>query len=126
METVSASIDVLRADALITDSLAKDLVQRGREIIYTDGNGHSIINVDTLSRSFEPGDRVDVNILKKKSLIPYDTAYLKVLARGAIDKALTVYANEFSLSAVKMIVLTGGEAIRVATAKGKQRDEGKR
>ena len=84
-ETVSASIDVLRADALITDSLAKDLVQRGREIIYTDGNGHSIINVDTLSRSFEPGDRVDVNILKKKSLIPYDTAYLKVLARGAID-----------------------------------------
>ena len=120
-EVVSASIDVMHADALITDSLAKDLVQRGRDVVYTGGSARGIVNVDTLSKNFDQGDRIDVNILKKKSLIPYDTAYLKVLARGSIDKALTVYANEFSLSAVKMIVLAGGEAIRVATAKEKQR-----
>ena len=112
-------IDVAHAEELITDALAKDLLKRSREAVYTDGDGRGIINVDTLSSAFAPGDRVDVNILKRKSLIPYDTAYLKVLARGVIDKPLSVYANDFSLAAVKMIALTGGEAVRVVTLKKK-------
>ena len=121
-----SSINTERADELISDSLAKDLLKKKREVVYTDGDSKSIVNVDTLSQSFRPGDRVDVNILKEKSLVPYDTAYLKVLARGAIDKPLSVYANDFSLSAVKMIALTGGEAIRVVTLKsGSQRDRKK-
>ncbi|MBQ2876775.1 MAG: uL15 family ribosomal protein [Clostridia bacterium] len=108
-------VDMEKADSLITDSLAKDLIKRGRETVRTEGKAHSIINVDTLSEGFTSGERVDVNILKSRGLVPYDTAYLKVLARGIIDKPLKVYANEFSLSAVKMIALTGGEAIRVVT-----------
>ena len=112
-EDLGVNID--KADSLITDSLAKDLIKRGKETIVTEGRGQGIINVDTLSKSFRSGDRVDVNILKEKNLIPYDTAYLKVLARGAIDKPLRVFANDFSLSAVKMLALTGGEAIKVNT-----------
>ena len=113
-------IDVEHADELITDALAKDLIKRGRETVVTEGNRREIINVDTLSRGFLPGDRVDVNILKRKSLIPYDTAYIKVLARGVIDKPLSVYANDFSLSAVKMITLAGGEAVKVITLSKKE------
>ena len=79
------------------------------------GRRRGIVNVDTLSRSFSAGDRVDINALKSRSLIPYDTAYIKVLARGMIDKPLYVYANDFSLSAVKMIALTGGRAVKVNT-----------
>ena len=82
-----------------------------------------IINVDTLSRSFSAGERVDINLLKRKSLIPYDTGYIKILARGIIDKPLNVYANDFSLSAVKMIALSGGKSIKVGTVSGiKSRD----
>ncbi|MBO5908183.1 MAG: uL15 family ribosomal protein, partial [Clostridia bacterium] len=109
------SMDIERADGLISDSLAKDLVRSEGIVIETEGNKKRIINVDTLSESFSAGDRVDINLLKEKSLVPYDTAYIKVLARGMIDKPLTVYANDFSLSAVKMIALTGGEAVRVVT-----------
>ena len=105
------------ADAAITDTLARNLIKEEREVIYTSGKSKSIINVDTLSRNFIDDDRVDVNILKKKSLVPYDTNYIKVLARGAIDKPLHVFANEFSLSAVKMILLSGGEVIRVISEK---------
>ena len=119
-------VNIDKADRLITDSLAKDLIRREREALITYGGGQGIINVDTLSRSFKSGERVDVNILKEKRLVPYDTAYLKVLARGVIDKPLRVYANEFSLSAVKMIALTGGEVIKVNTvirkSGGKKRD----
>ncbi|MBO5879224.1 MAG: uL15 family ribosomal protein, partial [Clostridia bacterium] len=107
-------IDAAYADGTITDSLAKDLLRRDIDII-TDGRRRRIINIDTLSRSFASGDRIDINILKEKRLIPYDTGYIKVLARGIIDKPLDVYANEFSLTAVKMIVLSGGKAVRVST-----------
>lgn len=120
--TESLGVDVERADELISDSLAKNLVRKGGIAVYTDGCSKSIINVDTLSENFHPGDRIDVNALKKKSLIPYDTAYIKVLARGIIDKPLSVYANDFSLSAVKMIALTGGEAIKTVTLKPKDKN----
>lgn len=108
------------ADAMLSDSMAKEMIRDEREKIYTDGKSKSIINVDTLSRNFIADERVDVNILKQKSLVPYDTAYIKVLARGAIDKPLHVYANDFSLSAVKMILLSGGEARRVTTVRSEK------
>ena len=110
------SIDVERADALLTDGIAKTLIMR-EDCIKTDGRKKCVINVDTLSENFVSGERVDINVLKERGLIPTDAGYLKVLGRGAIDKNLRVFANAFSLSAVKMIVLTGGSAI--ITKKGK-------
>ena len=114
-ESGTTAVNAEYADTAITNSLAKDLIRRDDDVV-TSGHRHGIINVDTLSRSFSAGDRVDINSLKSRSLIPYDTAYIKVLARGMIDKPLCVYANDFSLSAVKMIALTGGKAIKVNTA----------
>ena len=52
---------------------------------------------------------------KKKKLLASDIGYLKVLARGSIDKPLTVYADDFSLGAIKMIALTGGRTFHVRT-----------
>lgn len=108
-------IDAQHADMLITDSLAKSLLRKEGDVIYTSGNSRGIINVDTLSENFAVGDIIDVNRLKDKGLIDGQVAYIKVLARGRIDKPLTVYANDFSPSAVKMIALTGGKAIKVIT-----------
>ncbi len=116
----STPMDAERADALISNSLAKDLIGTGEECILTSGRRKSVINIDTLSESFSAGERVDVNILKSMNLVPYDTAYIKVLARGMIDKPLFVYANDFSSTAVKMLALTGGRAIRVSTVKYKE------
>lgn len=113
----SMSVDRERADSLISDALAKELVRRESVKIYTNGNKKGIINIDTINENFQSGDKVDVNKLKEMSLIPYDTAYIKVLARGMIDKPLFVFANDFSLSAVKMIALTGGEANRCITVR---------
>ena len=118
-ETALLSVDAERADTLISDSLAKTLIATEAEPIYTDGRRKRIINVDALSTHFKAGERVDVNILKERGLVPADTAYIKVLAGGIIDKPLTILANDFSLAAVKMIALTGGEARRVITIRKK-------
>ena len=119
-EAALLSVDAERADTLISDSLAKTLISNDPEPVYTDGRRKRIVNVDTLSAHFAAGERIDVNILKARGLIPADTAYIKVLAGGVIDKPLTVLANDFSLAAVKMIALTGGEARRVITVRKKE------
>ena len=123
LSLVDFEIDAERADGLITDSLAKSLINREGEIIYTRGSEKEIINVELLSKNFEAGERVDVNSLKKKGLISSQTAYIKVLGGGKIDKPLMVFANDFSLSAVKMIALTGGKVIKVVTFKERNPDE---
>ena len=72
-----------------------------------------VVNVDTLSKAFASGDVVDLEALKKKGLVPKNAKAIKILARGALDKVLTVRADDFSADAVKMIVLTGGKASRI-------------
>ncbi len=108
-----SSVDRERADELITNSIARTLVRRTDETVVTPGRKRAVINVDTLSENFDRGDRVDINILKEKGLVPIDAGYYKVLARGTLDKPLVIYANDFSISAVKMIALTGGEVYKL-------------
>ena len=120
---VDLEIDAEKADTLISDSLAKSLIKREGEMVFTNGSEKGIVNIDLLNKNFSSGDRVDINSLKEKGILGEEVAYYKVLAGGKINKALKVYANDFSLTAVKMIALTGGEAIKIVTFKDKSKDE---
>ena len=120
---VDLEIDAEKADTLISDSLAKSLIKREGEMVFTNGSEKGIVNIDLLNKNFSSGDRVDINSLKEKGILGKEVAYYKVLAGGKINKALKVYANDFSLTAVKMIALTGGEAIKIVTFKDKSKDE---
>ena len=68
-----------------------------------------IVNIDTLSRHFAAGDTADLAAMKAKGLVPARETAVKVLARGVLNKPLTVVADDFSADAVKMILLTGGK-----------------
>lgn len=68
-----------------------------------------IVNIDTLSRHFAAGDTADLAAMKAKGLVPAKETAVKVLARGVLNKPLTVVADDFSVDAVKMILLTGGK-----------------
>ena len=67
-----------------------------------------IVNVDILSENYEDGDDVTLDSLKAKGLISERAEFVKVLARGLLDKRLNVKLQDYSLEAVKMIVLVGG------------------
>ena len=61
-----------------------------------------------------------LNILKKKGLVSPDISYIKLGARGFLDKPLFVYANSFTPQAIKMLSLTGGGAYKcVSVSLGK-------
>lgn len=106
LDEISAS-DV---GSYMADDRAKLRVQEGNEV--SDRTKSGIVNVDTLGKFFNEGEKVTVAEIKRRvSYFPKNVTYIKVLARGKLDKPLIVVADDFSLEAVKMIVLTGGRAI---------------
>ena len=109
VESVSAD----EADSLLSDEEVKKAVESDIEYVKKGDTKKDIVNVDELSEAFNAGDVVDLKSLKEKGLIDPRTKTVKVLARGTINKPLTVKAHVFSETAVKMIVLTGGKVIKV-------------
>ena len=115
------AVDVQKADGLISDSLSGTLLRKSELSVGTEGSGWSTVAVSALSDSFSRGDRIDINAMKDKGLVPADALKVRVIAEGRIDKPLTVKANEFSPTAIKMIALTGGEAVRITTTREKNK-----
>jgi large subunit ribosomal protein L15 len=72
-----------------------------------------IINVGVISAAYQAGETVDLASLQAKGMIDGNIGRLKVLASGTLDKPLTIKADAFSVQAVKMITLTGGQAIEL-------------
>ncbi len=108
---VVSAVTVEQAEEMMSDVTAATMVERV-EGERTAGKKY-IVNVDTLSAHFQSGETVNLRTLKERGLVPNKAGTVKVLARGMLDKALTVEAADFSLDAVKMIVLTGGKAVRL-------------
>jgi hypothetical protein len=113
-------------DSLVSDELAETFIEdKHKEAIYvpekatgskpsTDLLGKKgIINIDTLSVNFEENDLVTLDILKEKGLVDKKVSEIKVLARGMLTKPLHVVANDYSIEAVKMIILIGGKATKI-------------
>ena len=107
-----ASVSAEEAEMLMSDEDAKNL--RSEEIDpsdSTEGNRKAEINIDTICRMYYAGDTVTLKSLKEKKLVGQRVGSVKILGRGIVDKPLRVVAQDFSASAIKMILLTGGEAI---------------
>ncbi len=108
---VRAEVTATEVDKIMTDEVAESFVEQSEK--SSDKTKQGIINIDVLSQYFDGGEVVTLDEIKKRvNGFNKKTTYVKVLARGTLDKALTVEADSFSLQAVKMIVLTGGKVIK--------------
>ena len=103
-------VSTFEVNNLMTDDTAYSNIERSKRVIDKTKTG--IINIDVISTYFDNGDVVTLEAMKEK--IPgfkKNITYVKVLARGTLNKALTVEADDFSVEAVKMILLTGGRVV---------------
>lgn len=107
-ESISAS----KADEVMSDEKAEASIEEIMVNKHDEGR-KEIINIDTLSEHYNNGDEVTLESLIEKKLVSSKTGHIKVLARGVLDKTLHVVANEYSLQAVKMIILVGGSVKKV-------------
>ena len=71
---------------------------------------YAVVNLDTLAERFEKGTVVTLELLQEKGLVSGTAARVKVLARGEIDKSLTVRVHKFSGKAAEKIAAAGGAA----------------
>ena len=109
---VRETISIEEAQEAISDSVASHFVEVKKAEEEKKYLKKCIINIDVLSEHFEAGATVDLQALKDKGLLPPKADYVKVLARGVLDRSLKVVAQDFSTDAVKMIILTGGRAVK--------------
>ncbi len=108
---IRKSVSATEADVLMKDEVAEILIESLGGV--SDRSKTGIINIDTLSQHFKDGETVTLEDVKKRVKgFGKNVTYLKVLARGTLDKKLTVEADGFSLQAAKMIILTGGKAVK--------------
>ena len=104
-------VDAEQADELMTDEEAEEHIEIIEEAPGRERKGKlHAINLDTLCESFDDGETVTLEALKKKNLAPQNSGRVKILARGRMTKNLDIVADSFSLQAVKMITLAGGRA----------------
>lgn len=106
------ALDAAYADGLLSNGLAREMITKGG-VVITDGRAKAEISVGELSAAFDNEEEIDINLLKERRLIPQDSYKIKITAEGKIDKPLKIFANEFDITAAKMIILSGGKAVRV-------------
>ncbi len=70
---------------------------------------YAIVNLDSLN-VFEDGTEVTPTVLLEKGIINNEKSGVKVLAKGELNKKLTVKAAKFSASAKAAIEAAGGTA----------------
>lgn len=110
-------VSAIEVKDIVSDEVTKHLIEKEEDAEKIYGNKKAIINLDVISRSFEANDVVTVNTLKEKHLIAKNVYFVKVLARGVIDKPLVIKAQDFSIDAAKMIQLTGGKVVMLTKRK---------
>ena len=69
---------------------------------------YAIVNLDTLN-IFEDGTEVTPALLIETGVVSKEKAGIKILAKGSIEKKLTVKAHKFSSTAKEAIEAAGGK-----------------
>src|SRR5215218_9006009 len=69
------------------------------------------VNLQDLERHFKEGDEVTLATLKARGLGSRKDIPVKILAKGAISKPLTVHAHKFSAAAREAIEAAGGTCV---------------
>ena len=73
----------------------------------------AVVNVSVLEEQYNDGDTVNIESLIEKGIINSKVGYVKLLAGGKLDKKLNVELQDYSIEAVKMIILLGGTVKKV-------------
>ncbi len=68
---------------------------------------YAVVNLETLNR-FDEGTVVTPELLVETGIVKKEMAGIKILAKGKLDKKLTVKAHKFSAAAKEAIEAAGG------------------
>ena len=112
-EAIVEEISSEEADKIAEEQHIDATMDEGIDYITAKDTKKVIVNIDSISKAYHAGEIVNIASLKEKKLIVKNAKFVKVLARGTLDKPLKIKAGEFSDTAIKMIRLVGGSPTHV-------------
>ncbi len=112
-EAVVEEVSSEEADKIAEEQHIDATMDEGYDYISAKDTKKVIVNIDSISKAYHAGEIVNIASLKEKKLIVKNAKFVKVLARGTLDKPLKIKAGEFSDTAIKMIKLVGGSPTHV-------------
>ncbi len=75
---------------------------------------HTPVNIEVLNRVFSSGDTINIDTLIEKAVVETKSGkkpQVKILAKGELDKALTIEALPVSSKAKELIEKAGGKIV---------------
>ncbi len=112
-EAIVEEVSSEEADKIAEEQHIDATMDEGIDYITAKDTKKVIVNIDSISKAYHAGEIVNIASLKEKKLIVKNAKFVKVLARGTLDKPLKIKAGEFSDTAIKMIRLVGGSPTHV-------------
>ncbi len=112
-EAIVEEVSSEEADQIAEEQHIDATMDEGIDYITKKDTKKVIVNIDSISKAYNAGEIVNIASLKEKKLIVKNAKFVKVLARGTLDKPLKIKAGEFSETAIKMIKLVGGSPTHV-------------
>ena len=91
-----------------TMPLYRRLPRRGFNNKRFRGDEFAIVNVGQLDASFEPGETVNIDVLRSRGLVKKNAKKVKVLGHGGLEKALKLQVQAISSSARAKIEAASG------------------
>lgn len=96
---------------MISTEVANSMVSKTQRVVNKKNKG--FVNVGQLNQYFKANETVTLDEVKKR--VPgmdKNMTFCKLLAHGVLDKPLTVDLDDYSIDAIKMVVITGGKVIK--------------
>ena len=112
-DKLRSRVDSQDANAQLTDAEALELI-RIKNVPYTDEvKKTAFVGLDKIQDLYNDCEMVNIRTLRKRGLVKEEHNRVKIIGGGTLTKSLKVYADEYSLTAVKMIVLLGGKVVKL-------------
>ena len=105
------SVKDTEVGTLIATEVANSMISRTNRVVNKKNKG--FINVGQLNQYFNANETVTLDEIKKRiPNVDKNLTFCKLLAHGVLDKPLIVDLDDYSVDAVKMVLITGGKVIR--------------
>jgi len=101
-----------QAGKAISDSAVNEYILR-RERLPLEDENFANVSLDVIADAFLDGQTVNLQKLKAKGIVAEDYNGYKVTRGERLSKPLYIVADGISLAAAKMIVMTGGIAVKL-------------
>ena len=70
---------------------------------------YQVVNVGIINNKFKDGDVVDYNALLKEKLVTKKNPYVKLLAKGEMNKKMHIIVSKASKKAIELVEKAGGK-----------------